>query len=197
MKVSKEASEKHRLDLLRAAGRLFREKGFDKVGVAEITAAAGLTHGAFYTHFRSKDDLCAKAVARLSRRTGEALKGTGDWRAYVDAYLSPRHVRDRGNGCLYAALGGDVPRESSAIRDAFGKAIDELVGDYAALIGEGGVAPSRHRAIAALATLVGGLVLARGAADPLSGEILTAVKQDLIGATRSSRRVNRKRSRKP
>ena len=66
MKVSKETSAKHRDELLNAASRLFRERGFDKVGIAEIAAAAGLTHGAFSTHFESKEALCAE-VMRASR----------------------------------------------------------------------------------------------------------------------------------
>src|SRR5262245_15477429 len=119
MKVSKETSARHRDELVRAASRLFRERGFDKVGVADITAAAGLTHGAFYTHFKSKEALCAEAITRTSRRTAEVLKSTTDWPAYVAAYLDPKHVRDRANGCPYAALSGDVPRESAPIKAAF------------------------------------------------------------------------------
>ena len=73
MKVSKETSTKHRYELLRAASRLFRERGFDKVGIAEIANAANLTHGAFYTHFESKEALCAEIIASATRRSGAAL----------------------------------------------------------------------------------------------------------------------------
>src|SRR5690349_8784416 len=116
MKVSKETSAKHRDQLLKAAGRLFRERGFDKVGIAEIAAAAGLTHGAFYTHFESKAALCAEVIAHTWSRSGRTLEAMVNWRASVEAYLSPKHVRDRASGCPFAALGGDVPRESNAIK---------------------------------------------------------------------------------
>ena len=88
MKVSKETSAKHRDELLNAASRLFRERGFDKVGIAEIAAAAGLTHGAFYTHFESKEALCAEVIAHASGRSRAALDSRLNWRASVEAYLS-------------------------------------------------------------------------------------------------------------
>jgi AcrR family transcriptional regulator len=76
MKVSKETSARHRDELLNAASRLFRERGFDKVGIAEIAATAGLTHGAFYRHFESKEALCAEVIARAgaSRTSSEPRK---------------------------------------------------------------------------------------------------------------------------
>src|SRR5271170_2861059 len=104
MKVSKETAARHRDALLAAASRLFREKGFDKVGIAEIAAAADLTHGAFYTHFASKGELCAEVLADLLGRSADVVAATGDWRAYVEAYLSPKHVRHRDSGCPLAAL---------------------------------------------------------------------------------------------
>src|SRR5258708_29084227 len=98
MKVSKETSARHREALLAAASRLFREQGFDKVGIAEIAAAADLTHGAFYTHFASKEDLCAAAVERAMSRSTAALAAVADWRAYVTGYLHPQRRRSRGGG---------------------------------------------------------------------------------------------------
>ena len=186
MKVSKETSAKHRDDLVRAASRLFRERGFDKVGIAEIAAAAGLTHGAFYTHFESKEALCAEAIARASRRTAEGLMATTDWHGYIEAYLSPRHVRDRANGCPYAALGGDVPRESEPIKTAFSQALESNITTLAGKMEGRNGATARDRAILSLATMVGALVLARtaGTAD-LRDEILAAVKNKLLGTSRA------------
>ncbi|HKU98318.1 MAG TPA: TetR/AcrR family transcriptional regulator [Vineibacter sp.] len=184
MKVSKETSAKHREDLLRAAGRLFRENGFDKVGVADITAAAGLTHGAFYTHFKSKDALCAEAITQAARHSARTVAGLGDWRSYVEAYLSQRHVRDRANGCPYAALGGDVPRESTPVKAAFSTALDRAISGVARMVDGGQGEPSRDRAIAAPATMIGALVLARSATDSdLRDEILATAKAHLIGDT--------------
>src|SRR6185436_8706080 len=166
MKVSKETSAKHRDELLKAASRLFRERGFDKVGIAEIAAAAGLTHGAFYTHFESKEALCAEVIARASGRSGTALESAVNWRTSIETYLSPKHVRDRANGCPFAALGGDVPRESDTIKTAFSDALERSIDALAARLGHEGEAPSREDAIQALATMVGALVLARTAATP-------------------------------
>ena len=186
MKVSKETSAKHRDELLKAASRLFRERGFDKVGIAEIAAAAGLTHGAFYTHFQSKEALCAEVIPRASRRSGAALESTVNWRAYVEAYLSPKHVRDRANGCPFAALGGDVPRESDTIRAAFSDALERSIDAVAAKLGHKGEAPTREDGIQALATMVGALVLARTAATPqLRDEILHAARNKLLEAPRT------------
>ncbi len=186
MKVSKETSAKHRDELLKAASRLFRERGFDKVGIAEIAAAAGLTHGAFYTHFESKEALCAEAVARASGRSGAALESTVSWRASIEAYLSPKHVRDRATGCPFAALGGDVPRESDTIRAAFSEALERSIEAVAARLGHKGEAPRREEAIQALATMVGALVLARTAASSrLRDEILGAARNKLLEAPRT------------
>jgi len=181
MKVSKETSAKHRDELLKAAGRLFRERGFDKVGIAEIAAAAGLTHGAFYTHFESKEALCAEVIPRASRRSGAALESMVDWRTSIEAYLSPKHVRDRANGCPFAALAGDVPRESETIRAAFSDALERSIDATAARLGDKGEDSRREEAIQALATMVGALVLARTAATPqLRDEILRAARNKLL-----------------
>ncbi len=185
MKVSKETSAKHRDQLLKAAGRLFRERGFDKVGIAEIAAAAGLTHGAFYTHFESKAALCAEVIAHTWSRSGTTLEAMVNWRASVEAYLSPKHVRDRASGCPFAALGGDVPRESNAIKGAFSDALERSIDAVAARLGHKGEAACREDATLALTTMVGALVLARTAATPqLRDEILRAARNNLLKAPR-------------
>ena len=143
MKVSKETSAKHRDALLKAASRLFRERGFDKVGIAEIAGAADLTHGAFYTHFESKEALCAEVIASATHRSHAALDSRLNWRAYIEAYLSPKHVRDRANGCPYAALAGDVPRASETVRAGFSDALDSSIDAIAATLGQQGKAASR------------------------------------------------------
>src|SRR4030095_4300847 len=185
MKVSKHTSAKHREKLLKAASRLFRERGFDKVGIAEIAAAAGLTHGAFYTHFESKEALCAEVIAHASARSGTALESTVNWRASIEAYLSPKHVRDRATGCPFAALGGDVPRESNTIKTAFSDALERSIDAIAARLDHEGEASRLEDAIQALATMVGALVLARTAAtSQLRDEILGAARNKLLKAPR-------------
>jgi TetR/AcrR family transcriptional repressor of nem operon len=115
MKVSKETSAKHRDELLKAASRLFRERGFDKVGIAEIAATAGLTHGAFYTHFESKETLCAEVIAHASARSGTALESTVNWRTSIEAYLARTRARSR-HRLPVAALGGDAARRATRSR---------------------------------------------------------------------------------
>ena len=182
MKVSKETGARHRDELLKAASRLFRERGFDKVGIAEIAAAAGLTHGAFYTHFESKEALCAEAIAHASARSGAALESTVNWRASIEAYLNPKHVRDRATGCPFAALGGDVPRESNTIKAAFSDALERSIDAVSARLCHEEESSSREDAIQALVTMVGALVLARAVTTPrLRDEILGAARNKLLG----------------
>lgn len=183
MKVSKETSIKHHDELLRAASRLFRERGFDKVGIAEIATAADLTHGAFYTHFESKEALCVEVIANASRRSQAALDSGINWRNYVEAYLSPQHVRDRANGCPYAALAGDVSRESKAVKGAFSGSLDSSINAIATTLDRHGEPASRENAIQALSTIVGALVLARTAASPkFRDEILGAARKKMLEA---------------
>ncbi|MBK8018634.1 MAG: TetR family transcriptional regulator [Betaproteobacteria bacterium] len=152
-----------------------------KVGIAEIAAAAGLTHGAFYTHFESKEALCAEAIGLASGRSLAALESKLKWRAAVEAYLSPKHVRDRANGCPFAALGGDVPREGEMIRTAFSGALEQSIEAVASGLGHAGEGTRREEAIQALATMVGALVLARTASAPrLRDEILGAARDKVL-----------------
>src|SRR5262245_37831732 len=111
MRVSREQAAANRERIVEAAARLFRECGFDGVGVDAIMKEAGLTHGGFYGHFGSKDDLAAEAVARALAQGTEKLGGDMNLDAFVRAYLSERYCADRGDGCALAALGADMARE--------------------------------------------------------------------------------------
>jgi TetR/AcrR family transcriptional repressor of nem operon len=194
MKVSRATAARHREALRAAASRLLREKGFDKFGIAEVAAAAGLTHGAFYTHFASKEALCAEAVEAMTRASIAGAPAAANLDAYVAAYLSPLHVAVRGEGCPFAALAGEVTREGEPIRAAFARGVEGIIDAFAAgLRPEArGRAAARARAIGIVATLVGGLLLARGAGSPaLRDEILAATAAQLRarGRRRSSRRT--------
>jgi len=174
MKVSKEVGAQHREDLLEAAGKLLREHGFEKVAVADVATAAGLTHGALYAHFPSKEALCREAIARMLDKSARA-PARKDWKAYVEAYLSPRHVRQRGAGCPYTALGGDVPRSAPAIRDMFSYGLERALDGLAEQL------KGREQAIVSMALMVGAVVLARAAGNPaLRDEILEVTKQELL-----------------
>jgi TetR/AcrR family transcriptional repressor of nem operon len=179
MKVSKQVAARHREAFLAAASRLFREKGFDKVGIAEIAAAADLTHGAFYTHFASKDALCAEVIARLAGRRADSVAAAGDWRAYVEAYLSAKHVRNRGGGCPLAALGGDVAREDATCKAVFTAGLERSIEAFAGTMEQQGPASRRDRAILTIVAMVGALTLARSAGPDLRDEILAVTKAAL------------------
>jgi|SRR5580658_320335 TetR/AcrR family transcriptional repressor of nem operon len=181
MKISKAASAGHRAALLDAASRLFRERGFERVSIDDIAdAAGGLTHGAFYTHFTSKEALCAEVVERAIDATAQRVKTSTSRRARVSAYLSVGHVENRSAGCPLAALSGDVVREGRNVRAAFSRALDELI-DVVAQKEHVGETSARDRAIVAFATRLGAVVLARATTDPkLRDEILAAAKRALV-----------------
>jgi TetR/AcrR family transcriptional regulator, transcriptional repressor for nem operon len=162
--------------IVKEASRLFRERGFDDVTVGEVMKAAGLTHGAFYAHFGSKEELEEAAVAygqRLSasrvRNHGATRKGT---RAFTERYLSARHRDKPGDGCTMAALAQEVARSTPKLRAAFERGLEEIL---SAQDGD------RKDAIFQTAALLGGVVLARAVQDEqLSEEILKSVRQNLI-----------------
>jgi TetR/AcrR family transcriptional repressor of nem operon len=110
MRVSREQAAENRKRIVATAARMFRDKGFDGVGVDAIMKGAGLTHGGFYGHFGSKDDLAAQAVTRAPARSVEKQSGYMTLSDLVSEYLSERHCADRPNGCAIAALGAAPAR---------------------------------------------------------------------------------------
>lgn len=185
MRVSKAKAEESRERILRTAGRLFREKGFDGVGVAELMKAAGLTNGAFYGHFASKDDLVAKSCGRVMagpRDPWEALsEDEVSLDAFVGDYLSPGHARARGEGCMFAALGGDVARQSEIARTAFTRNLAARIDALAPRMDDDRSVSRREQAVFTLAAMAGALMLARAVNDPdLSRELLDATRGRLL-----------------
>jgi TetR/AcrR family transcriptional regulator, transcriptional repressor for nem operon len=186
MRVSRVKSAETRERILDVAATLFREKGFDGIGLADIMKAAGLTHGGFYKHFASKDDLEAQA-------TGVALATkAADWSrliehaaarpfsALTDEYLSPRHRDDPGKGCALAALGAEVARQGESVRSAFTAGLVPFLQLLSSAISGWSKAVRRRKAIATMAELIGTLILARAVDDPaLSDEILAATSLNL------------------
>lgn len=178
------------------SARLFRERGLNGVSVADLMAAAGLTHGGFYGHFDSKDALaaaaCTRAFAQSSQRRAAWLahvNDTDDRRSgFVARYLSVRHRDDPGHGCPAAALACDVGREprDKPVRSAYAAGLANMVKAVAALSAAGatGAARQRAQALTDVATLVGALVLSRATkGDPISAEILAAVQATLAPAS--------------
>jgi len=189
VRVTREQAAAHRERILDVAGTLFRERGFDGIGVADIMKQAGLTHGGFYGHFKSKDDLAAEITGRVLGRPGwlERLTGTSkpSLAEVVREYLSPRHREDAGHGCLLAALGSDVVRQPRSVRRAFTDGLRVRVKVLQELL-PGRSAARRQRAVATMAGLVGALILARAVDDPqLSDEILDAAMSTLARSRRT------------
>jgi TetR/AcrR family transcriptional regulator, transcriptional repressor for nem operon len=177
MRVSREQATENRQKIVEVASRLFREHGFDGIGVDAIMKEAGLTHGGFYGHFGSKDDLAAEAVTAALARGNERMSRFTDLPSYVAAYLSERHYADRAEGCGLAALGADFPREGKGVRRAITSYVAARLDGLAALF-KGTAAARRKRAIATLSGLVGALTLARAVDDAaLSREILAAARE--------------------
>jgi TetR/AcrR family transcriptional regulator, transcriptional repressor for nem operon len=189
MRVSREQAAANRERIIDAAASLFRAKGFGGIGVADIMKAADLTHGGFYGHFASKDDL----VAQASRRT--MAQAAANWErvvakapdrpyaALLRHYLTPRHRDDPARGCAFAALGTDAARGGKVVRDAFAQGLEPLIDLLTQAVPGRSKAARRRKAVAAMAGLVGALSLARAVGDrSLSDEILKAVQHELLGA---------------
>lgn len=187
MRVTREKAIENRERILASAARLFREKGFDGVGVDAIMEDAGLTHGGFYRHFRSKEDLAAEAVASGFAVNAAEQKACATFAELVATYLSPAHRDDPGGGCALAALGSDIARQGPKVRrcmtDHVRQSVERLAGRRAS-------AGRRQQALASLSGLVGALVLARAVDDPaLSDEILAAARA-VLGARGAPRRMS-------
>jgi TetR/AcrR family transcriptional repressor of nem operon len=201
MRVSREKAAEHRDRIIDAAGALFRAKGFGGIGVADIMKAADLTHGGFYGHFASKDDLVGEASRRTMARAAanwtklvEAAPDT-PYTALLEHYLSPKHRDDPGKGCAFAALGNDAARSGKIVRKAFADGLAPLIDILAQSIPGKSIpgksipgkskAARRRKAVAAMATLVGALTLARAVeGTPLSDEMLEAAHRELAAASR-------------
>ena len=171
-RVSQKQAQLNRQRVVEVAAALFRERGLHGVGVADIMASAGLTHGGFYGQFASKDALAVEALESALR---EDRRGDAD--TIVATYLSEGHVRAPGQGCPLAALANDVSREApgSPVRSAFTRGVEGLAAILAGLTPKASRDRRRQRSLASLSTLVGAIVLARAVDDQaLAKELLDA-----------------------
>lgn len=184
MRVTRQVATEHRRQILHAAERLFRERGFDGVGVADIMNEAGLTHGGFYGHFASKLALATEACANVAERTPWAIRSSSrtktTFAGVVRGYLTHRHRDDWGRGCLFAALASEVARQPRPVRQAFTAGLRARVEALVRLLPRRSPAAARDQALATLAGLVGALILSRAVDDvKLSDEILEAAARTL------------------
>jgi TetR/AcrR family transcriptional repressor of nem operon len=185
MRVSKEKSAENRARILTEAARLFRERGLGGVGVDALSEAAGLTHGSLYSQFGSKERLAAEALATALSGSAEALlppDAPPALDAVVRRYLSRQHRDAPGGGCALAAVGSEVPRQGATVRAAYTDGVRRMAERLAALLPGRRKADAREdEALAAVASLVGALILARAVDDPaLSDRILAASRQGLL-----------------
>lgn len=184
MKVTKAQAEANRAHVVETASRLFREHGFDGVGVADLMAAAGFTHGGFYKQFGSKAGLMAESTACGLARTLARLGGV-DASGFIAQYLSREHRDDLASGCTMAALGGDAARQPEAVRMAFAQGLENLLaawGQQGSPLAAGDP-QARARVLDMLAHAVGAIVISRACPDdsPLADEILAVCRDAMLG----------------
>lgn len=181
MKITKEKAAENRQLLVETAARLFREKGIDGVGVAEISKAAGLTHGALYAHFPSKDALAAEAMQFSTRSAyGKVTARPITLPELVDYYLAPEQRDNLADGCPLAAAASEVARQDASVganyTGGYRQMVDYIAGQLPA--GEG----RRQQAQAIMAALVGAVSVSRNVykTDPkLADEVLESVRSML------------------
>jgi TetR/AcrR family transcriptional regulator, transcriptional repressor for nem operon len=172
MRVSRIQAEENRQTVINVASRLFREHGFDGIGLKDLMESAGLTQGAFYKQFASKEDLAAQASRRAlesaSRRwSAAAAANPGDpLGAVIAFYLSKGHREEKMNGCPIVALGSDAARQGSDVKASFETGIKAHLEALGRLIAETVGEESDRKAMAVLSTMVGAMTLSRAVNDP-------------------------------
>jgi len=212
LKVTKEKAAENRAALVRAAGHLFRERGIDGVGVAEISKKAGLTHGALYAQFPSKEALAAEAFASALKPGFELMTADRDGRPasltdFLDHYLSFAHRDNLAAGCPMAASASEVARQDKTVCERFAEGFEQSVALIERGLGASPVKADKHqRALAIMAAMIGGVAASRAVvkADPkLSNQILRAIRQIVgevggeevqVDGARGRTRVTRKRA---
>jgi AcrR family transcriptional regulator len=191
MPYTAEHKERTRTRIIESARRLFNRNGFEAVTIGAIMSEAGLTHGGFYKHFAAKEDLYQAAVLQFicgdaperwqARHIDPAAKGEALARMIVDAYLSRDHYEDRDGSCPLIAFPSDVARGNGTVKDAFRQVMEMMIEAFAANLPKGKT-PARERAQALVATLVGGMVLARSVGDDdLADEIRETTRRQVYG----------------
>lgn len=198
MKVTRAQADENRNRIVEVAGRLFRERGFDGIGIADLMKRAGLTHGGFYGNFESKEDLIVQACERVFETSqqpwvkAQEQSDENTFTRFVESYVSQRHRDQPGTGCAFAALASDAARYGGAVRSTFGAGIKSYL-DMLSDVAPGRSAEAkRKKALSSLSEMVGAVILARATGDAaLSDEILNATVSNLSSGTRDRRRMRR------
>jgi TetR/AcrR family transcriptional repressor of nem operon len=199
MRRSREDAAETRRQIVETASRLFRARGITQVSVADIMDALGLTVGGFYRHFESKEALVAEAIEAASdeaaSRHAEAAADAGRVSVLIDRYLSKAHRDHAEVGCPVAALCSEIAHESTPSRDAFTKAIYQLLELLGSVV-PGETKEARDRRLFTAASMVGAVVLARatsdeGLADDLLRVARSRVLRDAPRGARKARKTQR------
>ena len=202
-------SREHKLEtharIVKKASVRLREKGAHGVGVADLMKEAGLTHGGFYAHFASREALVIEAFnyamergTERWRKLAEATPPAKRLTTIVDSYLTPLHRDDPGHGCAIPTLGAEIARESPRTRKAFAARLDQMIDMLAAQIPDVPRKAARKQAMAAVATMMGTLVMARVAGSgEFSDEILGAGREAVLDRAAPVKRAARKTAKQP
>jgi TetR/AcrR family transcriptional regulator, transcriptional repressor for nem operon len=182
MRYSKDHKQATRQRILEAAGRRFKQDGIDGAGVAAVMSDAGLTNGAFYAHFASKEDLVANVLAdqlRAQRQNFDAHPpDRRGLEAFIRSYLSPQHRDQYADGCPSAALLDEIARRPAATRQVFTDELLTTADDVAARLDPTDAETARTDALTILGFMIGALQLARALADrDLSDQLLARSRE--------------------
>jgi TetR/AcrR family transcriptional repressor of nem operon len=185
MRVSRVQAEENRQTVINVASRLFRQRGFDGIGLKDLMEEAGLTQGAFYKQFASKEDLAAQASKRALESTTRRWTTAAEANpkdplgAVIAFYLSMGHHEERMDGCPVVALGSDAARQSVDVKASFETGIREYLKMLGRWIGESDGDDS-GKTMAILSTMVGALLLSRAVNNKqLSKRFLQAAAKDV------------------
>jgi TetR/AcrR family transcriptional repressor of nem operon len=195
--------------LVAAAAARFKERGVDGISLADLMKDLKLTHGGFYRHFDSRDELVAEALDLALAQSGQSMRehlfdrDQPDFAGFVDFYLDEAHRDARATGCAVAALAGDAPRKSAEVQAQFRRQIETNLATLSEVLRRGGsAAEARAKALLVLSALYGALMMARAVGDsPLSREVLQTVRQRVLrlddGAKQSRARPKARKKGRP
>ena len=187
MRKSKQEAQRTRERIVAAASEEFRQHGIVATGLADLMAAAGLTHGGFYKHFQSKDELISEAATAAIATTTQAMKAIGSEKPGVEGlkkvvakYLADDHRDDPGEGCPIAALGAELARCDEKTRDAATQGLRDYFGVLASHLHSLKPGEAKNQAMASFATMVGALILARISNDEKLSRAILRNAQEMI-----------------
>jgi len=186
MKVTKAQAQKNRAHIVETASKLFRERGYDGIGIADLMSVAGFTHGGFYKHFGSKTDLMAESSACGLKRTCALATGM-DAAEFVRRYVSREHRDAVGEGCTLAALCGDAARQPAAVKAEFAAGVEALLATLElehAKPTDADRKAARTYLIDVLAHSLGAVMMSRACPDdsPLADEILRICGERILAS---------------